>query len=62
MQLADQKFQYLFLNNHTITGIAEMRTIVSMSATVKIIIDYDSSFYSRYKLWMYFGQQGTSPK
>ena len=40
------KFLYLFFNNHTIIDILKMRTIISISAIVKIIIDYESSFYS----------------
>ena len=55
-------FQYLFLNNYGIVDIAEIKTIVGTSAIVEIIIDYDNRFYSQYKLWMYFSQQGTSPK
>lgn len=56
------KFWYLILNNHAITDIVKMRTIVSTFAIVKMIINYNSNFYSRYKLWMYFNQQSTSPK
>ena len=61
-KISRSKFRYFFLKNHVITGFAIMRTIVSIFAIVKIIFDYDSCFYSKYKLWMYSVQQGTSFK
>ena len=43
----------LFLNNHAIIGFTELKTIVSISAIVKIILNYNTCFYCKYKLWMY---------